>query len=81
MGGPGFVVMAGPGVEHRNSPGSAYATDLVPTLLYAAGLPVGRDMDGRVLSDAFSDEALRSNSLSLIQTYEATQVVVRRNVR
>jgi len=77
----GFVVMAGPGVEHRNSPGSAYATDLVPTLLYAAGLPVGRDMDGRVLSDAFSDEALRSNSLSLIQTYEATQVVVRRNVR
>ena len=53
----------------------------MPTLLYAAGLPVGRDMDGRVLSEAFSEELLRSNTLSVIQTYEATQVVVRKSGR
>jgi hypothetical protein len=74
----GFVLMTGPGVEHRNQPASAYATDLVPTLLYAAGLPVGRDMDGKVLSDAFTDEVLRRNTLSVIQTYEANEVIVRR---
>jgi hypothetical protein len=77
----GFVLMTGPGVAHSNTPASAYATDVVPTLLYAAGLPVGRDMDGRVLSDAFSEEVLRSNTLSVIQTYEAKQVVVRKGGR
>jgi hypothetical protein len=77
----GFMLMTGPGVEHRSNPATAYATDIVPTLLYAAGLPVGRDMDGRVLSDAFSEELLRRNTLSVIQTYEATQVVVRKSGR
>jgi len=50
----------------------------VPTLLFASGLPIGRDMDGRVLTDAFTDEMLRRNALSVIQTYEAERVVVRR---
>ena len=50
----------------------------MPTILYAAGLPVGRDMDGRVLTDAFTDESLRRNALSVVRTYEAKQLVVRR---
>jgi hypothetical protein len=35
-------------------------------------------MDGRVITDAFSDAMLRATSLSAIQTYEAERVVVRR---
>jgi hypothetical protein len=77
----GFVLMAGPGVGHEERPASADVTDLVPTVLYAAGLPVGRDMDGRVLTDAFDDELLRSNPLSVVQTYEAKQLLVRRAAR
>ena len=52
--------------------------DIVPTVLFAAGLPVARDMDGRVLTDAFDDDFLRRTPLSVIQTYEAKQIVVRR---
>lgn len=74
----GFVVMVGPGVVHRERPSSAQSVDVVPTCLYATGLPVGRDMDGRVLTDAFSDEVLRANALTLVQTYEAKQLLVRR---
>jgi hypothetical protein len=74
----GFVLMAGAGVAHPEKPSSAFPVDVVPTVLYAAGLPVGRDMDGRVLPDAFTDEVLRHNALSLVQTYEAKQLVVRR---
>ena len=44
-----------------------------------AGLPVGRDMDGRILTEAFDDEFLRQTKLSAIQTYEAEQLVVRRS--
>jgi len=75
----GFVLIRGAGVVHSEKPRSAYAVDIVPTVLYLAGLPVGRDMDGSVLSEAFSEELLRSNPLSLVQTYEAQRLVVRRS--
>jgi len=67
----GFVVITGPDVAHKENPASAYAVDVVPTVLFSAGLPVGRDMDGRVLVDAFSEEFIRRSTLSVIQTYEA----------
>jgi tetratricopeptide (TPR) repeat protein len=59
---------AGPAVEHRhfgmftiNGPGiragetiyGATLLDVTPTLLHLFGLPVGRDMDGKVLSTVF----------------------------
>ena len=74
----GFLLVMGPEAEHRSNPRPAYVVDVVPTVLFAAGLPVGRDMDGRVLTDAFSEAMLRASSLSAIQTYEAERVVVRR---
>jgi hypothetical protein len=75
----GFVLIRGAGVAHSDNPHSALAVDVVPTVLYLAGLPVGRDMDGSVLSEAFSEELLRQNPLSLVQTYEAQRLVVRRS--
>lgn len=75
----GFVLMTGAGIAHPAKPSPASPVDVVPTVLYAAGLPVGRDMDGRVLTDAFTDDQLRRNTLSLVQTYEAKQLIVRRN--
>ena len=74
----GFVLIVGGGVAHRDNPEAARAEDIVPTILYAAGLPVARDMDGRVLTDAFDEELLRRNPLSVVQTYEAKRLVVRR---
>ena len=75
----GFLLLAGPQAEHRQNPKPAYVIDVVPTVLFVAGLPVGRDMDGRVITDAFSERMLRASSLSAIQTYEAERVVVRRS--
>ncbi len=76
----GFLLVSGPEAEHRQNPKAAYVVDVVPTILFAAGLPVGRDMDGRVLTDAFTESMLRASSLSAIQTYEAGRVVVRRGM-
>ena len=73
----GFVLIRGAGVVHNDKPRSALAVDIVPTILYIAGLPVARDMDGSVLSEAFSEESLRTNPLSVVQTYEAQRLVVR----
>ncbi len=74
----GFVVITGAGTTHRDNPASAKVDDIVPTTLFAAGLPTGRDMDGSVLTAAFDDAFLRRNALSLIATYEAKEIVVRR---
>lgn len=75
----GFVLIAGAGIVHSDKFRPALAVDVVPTVLYIAGLPVARDMDGSVLSEAFSEESLRSNPLSVVQTYEAQRLVVRRS--
>jgi tetratricopeptide (TPR) repeat protein len=51
----GIFVMAGPGVRHDERIYGATLLDVTPTILSVFGLPVGRDMDGRVLVQAFKE--------------------------
>jgi hypothetical protein len=74
----GFLLVTGPTAAHREHAAAATVVDVVPTVLFGAGLPIGRDMDGRIITDAFAEEMLRRSTLSAIQTYEAERVVVRR---
>ncbi|HEX2062720.1 MAG TPA: hypothetical protein VHK90_18405, partial [Thermoanaerobaculia bacterium] len=60
----GFVLVAGPNAAHREHPAPASVVDVVPTVLFGAGLPIGRDMDGRILTDAFTDEMLRRSAVT-----------------
>lgn len=48
----GMLVMAGPGVRQCEQVGGAGLLDIAPTVLSLLGLPVGADMDGRVLIEA-----------------------------
>jgi tetratricopeptide (TPR) repeat protein len=49
----GILVMAGPGIKQDQRIYGANIIDITPTILYQLGLPVGEDMDGRVLLEAF----------------------------
>ncbi|MEN8736770.1 MAG: alkaline phosphatase family protein [Akkermansiaceae bacterium] len=54
----GIFVMAGPGVAKEASGSSlngASLLDITPTILHHFGLPVGEDMDGRVLEEVFEN--------------------------
>ena len=51
----GIIVMAGPGIKQDERIYGANIIDITPTILYQFGLPVGDDMDGRVLMDAFQE--------------------------
>ena len=48
--------MSGPGIAEGVSVSDASIVDVLPTMLALAGLPVPEDMDGRPLSQAFTDE-------------------------
>jgi hypothetical protein len=47
--------------------------DVTPTLLYHFGLPVGEDMDGQVIFDAFQDAFQRSRKVRFIASYGAPE--------
>jgi predicted AlkP superfamily phosphohydrolase/phosphomutase/tetratricopeptide (TPR) repeat protein len=51
----GILVMKGPGIKKDERIYGASLIDIGPTLLHLYGLPTGRDMDGRVLIEAFEE--------------------------
>lgn len=67
---PGVVIMAGPGIRSGLEIEGAVVFDLTPTMLYLMGVPVGKDMNGKVLLDAVTDEFQGAHPLSLIETHD-----------
>lgn len=57
----GIVILKGDGVNAGSVVKHANITDLAPTILYALGLPVPEDMDGRVMINAFEKNYLKNN--------------------
>jgi len=65
----GILLMKGPNIK-KNKPISADTTDVTPTILYLFGLPIGRDMDGKVLTEAINEEYLIKNHIKYVDSYE-----------
>lgn len=66
----GVLFLLGEGVKSGHFLEHASILDVVPTLLYATGLPVSRDLDGQVLVDAFSPTFLAQTPLTFVPSYE-----------
>ena len=67
---PGVLLLAGPGVRSGVRLQGASLLDVAPTLLYALGQPVARDMDGQVLRDAFTPRWQERFPVQTVRTYE-----------
>ena len=57
----GIFLAVGPGIRQGAVLDGARLIDVAPTILYALGLPVPEDMDGRVLIEVFTQEHLAAN--------------------
>jgi len=66
----GIVLVNGPGVRRGFEFDGATVLDIAPTVLHYMGFPVGDDMPGRVLKEAFDEEWLGANSVARIDSYE-----------
>ncbi len=60
----GIGAIAGPNVQAGAQIQNASLIDLAPTILYALGLPIPPDMDGRVLTEAFTSEFVNQTALN-----------------
>jgi hypothetical protein len=49
--------------------------DFAPTVLYLAGLPVARDMDGRIMSQIITGDYLKANAVEMVASYEKGNVL------
>jgi len=67
----GFLLVAGDGIRAGATVSGATVLDIAPTLLYLVGLPVARDMEGRVLTELMDDSFLAEHPVSFIPSYES----------
>lgn len=52
----GIICMAGPNIQEDEQIFGATLLDITPTILALFGLPIGKDMDGKPLTEAFKEE-------------------------
>jgi uncharacterized membrane protein len=67
----GVLLLYGEGVRQGSLLTGAQLVDVAPTLAYGVGVPVARDLDGRVLTAAFDRGFLARHPLSFLPSYEA----------
>ena len=69
----GIFLAAGPHVRRGGQVADASVLDLTPTLLYYLGLPVGKDMDGKVLTEIFEPGFMEHHPIRYVSTHEDGQ--------
>ena len=65
----GYFVAVGEGIKPGATLHGASVVDVAPTILYLMGLPVARDMDGRVLTEILDEDFARAHPLTFIPSY------------
>ena len=66
----GLFMALGEGIREGEFLKDVQLVDIMPTLLYALGYPIARDLDGRVLTEAFSPAFLARHPLTVVPSYE-----------
>lgn len=70
----GFMLAVGDGIRPGAVLRNASVLDLAPTILYLMGLPVARDMEGRVLTEMVDETFARAHPVTFIPSYESLAV-------
>jgi len=66
----GIFIAAGPHVRRGAELAGASVLDVTPTLLHYLGLPVAKDMDGKVLEGVFEPEFVQGHPIRYVSTFE-----------
>jgi len=67
----GVIILNGPLFKKHYRIQNATLLDITPTLLYMEGIPTGKDMDGKVLIDAFVPDFINRNHPQLVASHDS----------
>lgn len=66
----GLFMLLGEGIRQGEFLEGVQLVDIMPTLLYSLEFPTARDLDGRVLTEAFAGTYLARHPLTVVPSYE-----------
>jgi hypothetical protein len=75
---PGVVLLYGGPFEQGAAIEGASVYDILPTLAYLLGVPLSRELPGRVLQEGFNGDFLSQNEARFVDTYGRRRKMVRR---
>jgi predicted AlkP superfamily phosphohydrolase/phosphomutase len=68
---PGVIFLWGPPIRAGARLSAPTVFDITPTVLHLMGLPVGRDMDGRVLTEAIIPQLLAERRVAWVDSHDS----------
>lgn len=66
---PGVIILWGKDIKKGQKLADAGVLDITPTILYLMNLPVGHDMDGKVLTEAIDNRLLSKFPVKFISSH------------
>jgi len=66
----GIILVKGPNIKKNYEIKDAHIYDILPILLYSMNLPIGKDMDGKVLKEIFTNKFLKKRKIRYVESYE-----------
>lgn len=78
---PGVLIIYGKNIKKAKSIEDAHILDITPTILYLLGLPVAKDMEGKVLTQAIDANLLEQNPVKYIPTYEVNESGIQKSYK
>ncbi|MBN3038347.1 MAG: alkaline phosphatase family protein [Candidatus Omnitrophica bacterium] len=69
----GIILLRGEHIKENSQIKGAQITDLAPTILYLLGLPIPKDMDGKVLTSAIKETSLRQKEAKFYHEKDAPE--------
>ena len=70
----GIYAMSGPAIAKRSEGPRLQLTDVAPTVLYLAGVPLSRELEGEVAWSAIDDSYRGNNAVTWVDSYGEYQV-------
>jgi predicted AlkP superfamily phosphohydrolase/phosphomutase len=71
----GYFIAVGDGIRPGAHVRGASVVDVAPTILYLMGLPIARDLDGRVLTEILDEDFARAHPVTYIPSYGGVTAV------
>jgi predicted AlkP superfamily phosphohydrolase/phosphomutase len=75
----GILIAYGEGIKRNSHVTGAHIYDIVPTIYYLQNLPVPSDMDGKVLTNIFTEERLQQHPVRQLEPKNEWDIRVRPN--